>query len=174
VMIAAKHQSFLDILIIFSALPAGKFIMKRSIIWTPIIGMYGLRIGCIAVNRGQRGKAIKKLVKDVDAGLQYPGQLIIFPQGTRVGAGVDKPYKIGTGVLYEQLGQTVVPVATNVGVFWPRTGVYRKPGLAVFEFLPVIEPGLARADFMARMEAEIEAASDALATEAGFVKNGIS
>ncbi len=170
VMIAAKHQSFLDILMIFGALPAGKYIMKQSIIWTPVIGLYGLRIGCIAVNRGQRGKAIKKLVKDVESGLQYPGQLIIFPQGTRVAVGADKPYKIGTGVLYEQLGQRVIPVATNVGVFWPRTGVYRKPGLAVFEFLPEIATGLDRADFMLEMENVIETASDKLAAEAGWEK----
>lgn len=168
VMIASKHQSFMDILMIFGALPAGKFIMKRSIIWTPIIGLYGLRIGCIAVNRGQRGKAIKKLVKDVASGMQHPGQLIIFPQGTRVAAGVKKPYKIGTGVLYEQLGQQVIPVATNIGVFWPRTGVYRKPGLAVFEFLPAIEPGMERNAFMAEMERVIEDASEKLAIEAGF------
>ncbi len=29
VLIAAKHQSFLDVLMIFGAVPAGKFIMKR-------------------------------------------------------------------------------------------------------------------------------------------------
>jgi 1-acyl-sn-glycerol-3-phosphate acyltransferase len=35
-----------------------------------------------------------------------------------------------------------VPVGTNVGLFWPKRGILRKPGLAVVEFLPRIEPGL--------------------------------
>ena len=57
--------------------------------------------------------------------------------------------KIGSGVLYEELGQDCVPVATNVGVFWPRKGIMRKPGLAVVEFLPRIEAGKDKELFMA-------------------------
>lgn len=170
VLIAAKHQSFLDIIMIFGSVPAGKFIMKRELMWAPVIGQYGLRLGCVPVNRGQRGKAILKMVEDVEKGRQEPGQLIIYSQGTRVAPGVDKPYKVGTGVLYEQLGQPCVPVAVNVGVFWPRTGIYRKPGLAVVEFLPPIPPGLDRNSFMQRLETEVEAASDKLLAEAGFTK----
>jgi 1-acyl-sn-glycerol-3-phosphate acyltransferase len=165
-LVAAKHQSFLDILMIFNALPAAIFIMKREILWTPIIGLYAYRLGCVPVNRGKRGLAIKKMLADVAAGHQALGQLIIYSQGTRVAPGVKMPYKIGTGALYEQMGQDCAPVATNVGVFWPRTGIYRKPGLAVVEFLPVIPAGLDRQSFMAQLEEEVETASDRLIAEA--------
>ncbi len=168
VMIAAKHQSFFDIILIFAAVPAGKFIMKQELLWTPILGQYAMRIGCIPVNRGKRGAAIKKMVEDVARGAVRPGQLIIYPQGTRVAPGVQVPFKIGTGAIYAALGQDCVPVATNVGVFWPRHGILRKPGLAVIEFLPTIKAGLPRAEFMAQIETEIEGASDALMSEAGF------
>lgn len=169
VMIGAKHQSFLDILMIFKSVPAGKFIMKREILWTPVIGIYAWRIGCVAVNRGQRGKAIKKMVADVEAGRQQPGQLIIYSQGTRVAPGAKVPYKVGTSALYEQTGHGCVPAATNVGVFWPRKGILRKPGLAVVEFLPKIEAGLTREVFMLELESTVEAASDRLMEEAGFI-----
>ncbi|MFN4129575.1 MAG: 1-acyl-sn-glycerol-3-phosphate acyltransferase, partial [Paracoccaceae bacterium] len=33
VVVAAKHQSFFDILVIFDAIPRGKFIMKRELIY---------------------------------------------------------------------------------------------------------------------------------------------
>jgi len=168
VLVAAKHQSFLDIIMIFSAIPRGKFIMKKELIWAPILGQYALRIGCVPVDRGKRGAAIKQMVADVAAGRAQAGQLIIFPQGTRIAPGVRAPYKIGTGVLYQELAQDCVPVACNVGVFWPRKGIYRKPGLAVVEFLPRIPAGLKTPNFMARLEAEIEARSDALMAEAGF------
>jgi len=168
VLIAAKHQSFLDIMMIFNAIPAGKFIMKREILWTPVIGLYAQRIGCVPVDRGKRGAAIEKMVKDVEAGRSQPGQLIIYSQGTRVPPGVKMPYKVGTGVLYQQLGQPCVPVATNVGVFWPRRGIARKPGIAVVEFLPEIHPGLGRADFMAQLEQKVEDRSNALMREGGF------
>ena len=80
-----------------------------------------------------------------------------------------KPYKIGTGVLYRELKQDCVPVATNVGVFWPRHGVYRAPGVAVVEFLPRIKAGMKIAPFMAELEDTVGAASDSLMAEAGFV-----
>jgi 1-acyl-sn-glycerol-3-phosphate acyltransferase len=166
VLIAAKHQSFLDIMLIFASVPAGKFIMKRELMWAPVIGQYALRIGCVPVDRGKRSRAIAGMLEDVRKGRQEPGQLIIYAQGTRVAPGVKKPYKIGAGVLYEETGQTCVPAATNVGLFWPRTGIMRKPGLAVVEFLPEIEPGLDRQAVMQRLETEIEGASDRLMEEA--------
>lgn len=167
-LIAAKHQSFLDIMMIFTALPAAKFIMKKEILMTPIIGQYAKRLGCVAVDRGKRGAAIDKMVSDVDAGRAEPGQLIIYSQGTRVAPGVKMPYKVGTGVLYEQLGQPCIPVATNVGVLWPKRGMLRKPGVAVVEFLPAIEPGMGRKDFMENLSKSVENRSDALMREAGF------
>jgi 1-acyl-sn-glycerol-3-phosphate acyltransferase len=168
VLIASKHQSFLDIIMIVSVVPRPKFIMKQSLKWAPILGWYALRIGCVPVDRGKRAEAIRQMVADVQTGSRDPGQLIIYPQGTRVAPGATKPYKIGTAVLYAETGQTCIPAATNVGVFWPRTGIYRKPGIAVVEFLPGIEPGLDHAAFMQKLEAEIETASDRLMAEAGF------
>lgn len=168
VIIASKHQSFLDIMMIFSEIPAGKFIMKRELMWAPILGLYAWRIGCVPVERGKRGAAIAKMLKDVEQGQADPGQLIIYPQGTRVTPGVQKPYKVGAALLSEQTGQTCVPAATNVGLFWPRKGTWRKPGLAVVEFLPEIEPGLGRETFMIRLESEVEEASNRLMREAGF------
>lgn len=172
VVIAAKHQSFLDIIIIFDAIPHGKFIMKRELLFTPVIGMYARRLGCIPVNRGKRGAAVTKMVKDVSKEFSEPGQLVIYPQGTRVAPGAKKPYKVGTAVLYEGLGFPCVPVATNAGVFWPRTGVMRKPGLAIVEFLDPIEPGVGRDDFLARLEDVIETRSNELMREVGFDPDG--
>jgi 1-acyl-sn-glycerol-3-phosphate acyltransferase len=168
VLVAAKHQSFLDIILIFGALPRAKFIMKRELIYAPILGQYALRIGCVPVDRGKRGAAIEKMKSDVARGTAHPGQLIIYSQGTRVAPGVKRPYKVGTGLLYEQLGQPCVPVATNVGVFWPRRSILRKRGLAVVEFLPAIPPGKPIPAFMTELERTVEGASDRLMAEAGF------
>jgi len=168
VIIASKHQSFLDIILIVSVLPRPKFIMKKELLRTPIVGFFARRIGSIPVDRGKRGQAIRQMVRDVKSGTRIPGQLVIFPQGTRVAAGAHRPYKIGTAVLYRQTGQKVVPAATNVGVFWRRRGIMRKPGLAVVEFLPAIEQGLSDDEFMAELESRIETASVRLMAEAGF------
>lgn len=172
VIIAAKHQSFFDIIMIVSVVPRPKFIMKKELLRAPIVGWYAKKIGCVPVDRGRRSEAMKKMVADVKAGTAEPGQLIIYPQGTRVAAGAKKSYKIGVGVLYSELGQDCVPAATNVGVFWPRHGILRKPGLAVVEFLPRIPAGGSVGAFMAKIEPLVEGASDRLAAEAGFNGKG--
>ncbi|MBB97868.1 MAG: 1-acyl-sn-glycerol-3-phosphate acyltransferase [Rhodobacteraceae bacterium] len=168
VLIAAKHQSFLDILILFEALPRPKFIMKRELMWTPIIGIYAKRLGCIPVDRGKRGAAISRMIDDVAQGRADPGQLVIYPQGTRVKPGARVRYKSGAAALYAQFGHTCVPTATNVGLFWPRKGIAKQPGLAVVEILDPIPPGIDTDTFKGRLEQEIETASDALMREAGF------
>jgi len=168
VIVASKHQSFLDVILLMGNLPSGKFIMKRELMFAPFLGQYGLRIGCIPVNRGKRGKAIKKMAEDVKRGAIHPGQLIIYSQGTRVAPGDYKPYKVGTYVLYDQLEQPCVPAATNVGLFWPKRGILRKPGHAVLEFLEPIPAGLDQKTFMTQLEARVEERSNALMQGAGF------
>lgn len=170
VLVASKHQSFLDSITLLSVLNKPRFIMKKELGNIPVLGWHARLMGFVPVDRGRRGQAIAQLMADVKAG-QSSGQLIIYPQGTRVAPGAVLPYKMGSAALYSQLGQDCVPVATNVGVFWPRRSIYRKPGTAVFEFLPPIKPGLANAAFMVELETQIETASNRLMSEAGFVAN---
>lgn len=172
VIIASKHQSFLDVILIISVAWQPRVIIKRELHRLPVFRFFGSRMGNIPVKRGDRGKAITKMMDDVASGKTSPGQLLIYPQGTRTAPGVSAPYKIGTGLIYEQTGMAIVPAATNVGVFWPKRGVYRKQGVAILEFLPRIEAGQPRDEMMKDMEAVIEAASDKLMAEGGFVKKG--
>ena len=73
VLVAAKHQSFFDIIMLVSVLPRPKFIMKKELKWAPILGWYAMRIGCVPVDRGKRGSAIEKMKQDVSNGMSLPG-----------------------------------------------------------------------------------------------------
>lgn len=171
VIVCSKHQSFLDILMLFVALPRAKFILKAELKWAPVLGLYAMRLGSTAVNRGRKGAAVKAMVANAEKNAADASQLVIYPQGTRVLPGAKLPYKVGAGVLYERLGQTCVPAATNVGVFWARRSPYRKPGLAVVEFLEPIPPGMEMKAFLALLEERVETASNRLMQEAGFDVN---
>lgn len=168
VMIASKHQSFLDILIIFMAVPRARFIMKKELTRIPIFGMYALRLGCIPVDRGRKGAAIRSMLGDVAGVKDLNGQLVIYPQGTRTAPYENVPYKKGTAALYMELKRPCVPVACNVGLFWPRKGIRKNPGVAVLEFLPALPANLPVRVLMSELEARIEPASDQLMAEAGF------
>ena len=168
VLVAAKHQSFFDIIVIFNCLPNPKFIMKRQLLFTPILGQYAYRLGCVPVNRGKGAAAVRKMVADVASGRVAPGQLVIYPQGTRVAPGTKKVYKMGTGVLYRELQQECVPVALNTGLFWPKRSVMRKPGTATVEFMEPIAKNKPVSEFMALMEQAVEVRSCELMAEVGF------
>ncbi len=167
VLVCSKHMSFLDIMMLAYILPRAKFIMKNELKWAPILGFYAMRIGSAPVQRGKRGKAMQKMVADV-GGRSEVGQTVIYPQGTRVLPGSDKPYKVGAGVLYTRMDRDCVPAATNTGVFWARRSPYRKPGVAVLEFLPTIPKGMALRPFMTQLETVIEDNSNRLMREAGL------
>ena len=168
VIVASKHQSFLDIIIHTATLPRPRFVMKKELRWAPILGVYALRMGSTPVARGRKGRAVNEMVSDAGRRGRNPGQLVIYPEGTRVAPGVALPLKIGAGILYQRMGKPCVPAATNAGVFWGRNSMRRRPGIAVVEYLPEIPPGLPLADFMARLEAEIAPATEALLHEAGW------
>ena len=174
VLIASKHQSFLDILMLANVLPQPKFIMKKELKWAPILGFYAMRMGSAPVDRGKKAQAVQKVVSDVEGDRKAGGQLVIYPQGTRVAPGAPKEYKIGAAVIYERTGITCHPAATNAGVFWGRKSNLRKPGLAVVEFLDAIEPGMEVRPFLKLLEDRIEAASEKLLDEAGFDRSGES
>ena len=166
-MIAAKHQSMLDVFILYRFLPRPRFVMKRELTRAPIFGWFALRVGTVPVDRGGGGAAMRDMVGKMTNGGAAFGQLVIYPQGTRVPPGAHKPYKIGVHALYEATGLPCIPAAGNAGLFQPK-GLRVRSGVAVVEFLEPIPPGRPRAEFMARLEHEIETASAELAAEAGF------
>lgn len=170
VLIAAKHQSFLDILVATAVLPRATFVMKRSLIYAPVLGFYALRLGVAPVRRGAGGGAALKMREQL-RGLgrsegETPRQIIIYPQGTRLPPGAVAPYRPGVALLYADEPEGCVPVATNSGMFWGRRSILKRPGVAVVSFLQPIPPGLKRAEFMELVEQRIETASDALMAEA--------
>lgn len=165
-IVASKHQSFLDVLMLIAALPRPRFVMKRSLLWVPVIGFYARRLGCVAIDRGARGEAVRVMIAGVGGWAGDQGQIVIFPQGTRVAPGAQVPFRGGVLKLYGVFDLPVAVAAVNTGWFWPRTGTRRTPGTAVVEFLETIPTGEPAATLLPRIEAAIEGGSDRLAREA--------
>ena len=166
VLIAAKHQSAWDTMIFHIIAHDPAIVMKAELLNIPIYGWYCRHSRMIPIDRDTGSKAIRTMIDAAKAAAAEARPIIIFPQGTRVAPGAEAPYLPGIAALYRQLGIPVVPVALNSGVFWPRHSIRRRLGTIVLEYLPVIEPGLNRRDFMAQLEAAIEPASDRLAEAA--------
>ncbi len=163
-LIACKHQGMLDIIIPFVALKDPCIIMKKELTILPFFGWFAIKTKMISVDRSAHSKALKEMVKQSRARAAEGRQIFIFPEGTRAEPGAPPDYKPGVMALYRDLDCPCWPVATNAGQVWPAHGFRRYPGVAVYEFLPPIEAGLKRGEFMPLLESRIEAASNALLT----------
>ncbi len=165
-ILAAKHQSFLEIIALCSLFPDFTFVLKRELTRIPLFGWYLAHSGQIAVDRGQGRAALQQVSEGARAVLAAGRQVFIFPEGTRRAPGDPALYKAGISFVYSETGAACLPVAVNSGLFWPRQSFLRRPGTAVIEFLPVIPAGLPRQVFQARMSEGVETASDRLMAEA--------
>ncbi|WP_374305534.1 lysophospholipid acyltransferase family protein [Methylocella sp.] len=165
-LIAAKHQSALETFAMTTQLGDFTFVLKRELTSIPFFGWYLKGADQIAIERARRGQALADMARAVSAALGEGRQVLIFPEGTRTAPGAAPAYKAGVSHLYVETGAVCVPVALNTGLFWPRRGLIRRPGVAVIEFLPPIPPGLDKQKFMTQLQARVEQASDRLADEA--------
>lgn len=164
-IVAAKHQSAWDTVVISVLMDHPAVVLKRELFWIPVWGWLARRCGMIAVDRAAGASALKRMMAAARARAADGRKIVIFPQGTRTAPGTHRAYLPGVAALYGQLGLPVVPMALNSGVFWGRRAFLKRPGVITVEFLPPIAPGLKRAEFMAELERRIETASDRLAAE---------
>jgi len=166
VLVASKHQSMWDTVVMTAILNHPAMVLKRELLWIPFYGWYAQKARMIAIDRDSGSSAIRRLIAQGKAAIAEGRPIVIFPEGTRSAAGAKLPYKPGVAALYRHLGVACVPAAVNSGLFWARRGFSRKPGTIVLEFLEPIPPGLDRKSFMETLETRIEAATDRLIAEA--------
>ncbi len=167
-IIAMKHQSAWDAVILPTVLDDPAIIVKRELVLLPIYGWYMWRSGlAIAIDRRAGATALRHMVAASRSAAAAGRPIVIFPQGTRVAPGAHLPYQSGVAALYQALALPVVPAAVNSGLFWGRRSFLKRPGRIVLEFLEPIPAGWPRQRLMAELERRIEAATAALEAEAG-------
>ena len=158
-LIASKHQSAWDT---FGLIPLTRdpaMIMKQELLSVPLYGWFSRKFEMIFVQRELGAAALRRMAADARERAAQGRDIVIFPEGTRRAPGAPPAYKPGIALVYEALALPCVPVALNSGVFWPRRSLLRRPGTIIVEFLPAIEPGLPRKQFVAVLQERIETAS---------------
>jgi 1-acyl-sn-glycerol-3-phosphate acyltransferase len=166
VLIAAKHQSFLETFALLRYAPDFAIILKRQLTFIPLFGLYLIVSQQIAIDRARGRQALQQITALTKPVLAAGRQIFIYPEGTRRPPGAPPNYRHGVAALYAEIGTPCLPVAVNTGLFWRRRGFLRRPGVAVIEYLPPIAPGLDRNVFGHRLQAVIETACARLNSEA--------
>jgi 1-acyl-sn-glycerol-3-phosphate acyltransferase len=158
-IIAMKHQSAWDALILPIVLGDPAVVVKRELLLLPFYGWYAARAGSIAIDRKAGAGALRGMVAAARPIAAAGRPIVIFPEGTRTAPGTRLPYQPGVAALYQALGLPLVPAAVNSGLFWGRRSFVKRPGRIVLEFLEPIPPGWPRRRLMPELERRIEKAT---------------
>ena len=170
VIYAIKHQSAWETVFCTDLFSMPSIVLKKALIFLPVIGLYFLRAGAIPITRDQGINALRKMGRNAKKAVKEKRSMMIFPQGTRVSPGIsskEKPYLPGVFLLYSQAKVPVIPVAHNAGLLWPKNSFLKYPNRLksksiTLKILPEIQPGLSKQEFLAKLETAIETSSDEL------------
>lgn len=127
-IVMSNHTSAWETVAQFLIFPPQVWVLKRELLWIPLIG-WGLKLlRPISINRGAGHRAVKQVIEQGKQRLAEGLWIIIFPEGTRIVAGETRKFGVSGFVLATETGKYVVPLSHNAGDFWVRRGIIKKRG----------------------------------------------
>jgi 1-acyl-sn-glycerol-3-phosphate acyltransferase len=138
-VIMIKHTTTLETYGHVSMFPRTSWVVKREILWAPIIGWaMGLVLQPIAIKRSAGASSVKQVIRQGKERLANGIWVTIFPEGTRVPPGETRKYGVSGAALAKEANVMIVPVAHNAGDYWQRREFAKRPGTVHFCIGPPI------------------------------------
>ncbi|HEY3645417.1 MAG TPA: lysophospholipid acyltransferase family protein [Gammaproteobacteria bacterium] len=153
-----KHQSAWETLAQLKVFPKQSWVLKRELMWIPLIGQALLAIKPIAIDRKSGHTAVNQVLAGGAKRILEDGMwVMIFPEGTRMPPGTTRRYGISGALLAEKTGRPIVPIAHNAGDFWRRNAFLKYPGtIQVRVGKPMYAQGIKPEDLNREAQAWIE------------------
>jgi 1-acyl-sn-glycerol-3-phosphate acyltransferase len=123
-----KHSSSWETIAMMVVLPQQVWVLKRELLWIPVVGLGIRQMHAIAIDRRAGHSAVAQVIEQGKERLAEGDWVVIFPEGTRMRAGETRRYGVSGTLLAAEANRFIVPVAHNAGYFWPRRGLLKKPG----------------------------------------------
>ncbi|MDR3395738.1 MAG: lysophospholipid acyltransferase family protein [Parasulfuritortus sp.] len=157
-IVMSKHQSAWETIAFQLIFPPLAFVLKKELLRIPFFGWGLAMISPIAIDRDAGREALKDLEVQGEDRLAKGFWVLVFPEGTRVKPGEVGKYNIGGAWLAAKTGTSVIPVAHNAGVLWPKSAFLKRAGLiSVVIGPPIPTEGKKASAINAEVEAWIEA-----------------
>lgn len=164
-IVASKHQSWGDGFATYDQFDDLAFVTGDHLEKMPLLGPVLRKIGAIVVD-SCGGHQARAALKQRAADAHRDGRkILIFPEGALAPVGKKYRYRSGVWHMARDFGLPVVPLATNLGLFWPPQGKMR-PGTMTLAFLPPIVASEDKGAFLSMLETAIEAKTAELVAEA--------
>ena len=138
-IVLLKHSSAWETLAQLKIWPRQTWVLKRELMWVPVLGWVLWLLNPIAIDRRGGGVAVQQVLDQGRARLAEGLWVMIFPEGTRMPVGETRRYGMSGVLLAQAAGLPIVPVTHNAGYFWPRRGWLKRPGTIRVVIGPPIE-----------------------------------
>lgn len=135
-----KHSSAWETIAMMALLPQAAWVLKRELMWLPLLGWGLAALRPIAIDRSGGQSAINQVIAQGRDRLARGLWVVIFPEGTRMAPGQTRRYGTSGALLALETRTPIIPVAHNAGDFWPKRGLLKKPGVVRLVFGPPIDP----------------------------------
>jgi len=138
-VVLSKHSSAWETIAFSGIFPPHVYVIKRELLWIPVLGWGLACFSPIAINRANRRSAMQRLVEQGRERFAQGFSIMIYPEGTRIAVGKRGTYRLGGAILATRLGAPVLPVAHNAGLFWPRNAFLKFSGKVIVRIGKPIE-----------------------------------
>lgn len=162
IIIAAKHQSYGDGIIMFSEFFDLSFVTGDHLEKFLFIKRILAKMNAVVIDSCGGVDQRKKMAETSAIVREQGRRILIYPEGHLSRIGTHHRYRKGVYHIYKDFNCPVIPVATNLGQRWNQMDFKKHPGQAHLEFLEPILPGMEKDAFMALLEDRIETRSIAL------------
>ena len=134
-----RHSSAWETVAQAVIFPPQAWVLKREILWIPIIGWATWLMRPIAIDRSAHSVARNQVIAQGRRCLEAGRWILIYPEGTRVAVGERRRYGISGALLGAAAGCKIVPVAHDAGRYWARRGLLKRRGTIRVVIGPPIE-----------------------------------
>ena len=138
-VVLMKHSSSWETIVQLVLFPRQVWVMKRQLLWVPFFGWALAVFNPIAIDRKGGRNAVEQVLRQGQERLEQGDWVIIFPEGTRVAPGERRRYGLSGALLAAVTERVVIPVTHNAGDYWPRRGLFKRPGTIHMVIGPPIE-----------------------------------
>lgn len=163
-VIAPKHQSELDVVVIFGEHSNAGAVVMKELSDLPFLGKLIQKLDLISVSVEGGPQGMTEMIRDGARRVAAEGRpILIYPEGELMALGAKARYRSGVFNIYDAAQIPVVPVAQSLGAIWPKREWGKKPKhTGAIRYMEPIQPGLGKEEFMAHIEKVIEEGSMAL------------
>ena len=165
-VVAGKHQSWGDGFLVYPEVGNLAFVTGDHLEKIPLVGGILRKLGAIVIDTcGGGERKAESLREGMERAKEDGRRILIYPEGHLAPVGYHFRYKPGVWHMAQAMQAPVVPVATNIGLYWQQQEKKKRPGTAIIEFLEPIPWDLSKDEFLARLTEAVEQRTAELVAE---------